>query len=356
MMYRLSFLLLLLIPLAAATARAQDAGPMQDTGLLLGLRYTEPIPRALPYYAGRGDSLTRPLYRTLYLTRRGDSVRLAATGDGLFVPRDTSFWRVDAKRSIYNDWVEDFVWAAPEGTSPTLPGIQVYNGEYCRGHRTQTIHYAGPDYLALEQRSAGYCEDAVHPWYFNTLSVVPLDSTAHLGLSISEVLGAPGRLALAAGADAFLAELDDMDREAYLPEPDEANWGIARRPGRWIVRGRLDLDGAAVYTATDFDLNLELRPPLVRRNTLFPSWDKIKAFAPDALDAFTAPSNDLLVILHPRRLTVHSLSPNGTIHAARLSLQLPPNTTPVLSRWVVGTRTAQWARHLGTPETAGADR
>lgn len=353
MSYRLALFVALLLFLLPGAVRAQAP----EEGILLGFRYQEPIPRVPPYYAGRADSLARPAYHTLLIVRRGGRIALVNDTDGLLVPRSTGFWHVDTKRSIYNDWVEDFIWAAPLGRIPQLPGIQAYNGEYCRGNRVQKILYAGDKYLALEQQSGGYCEGAAHPWVFNTLAFVPLDSTTHIGLYISEVLGDEGRQALTTAAGNYLDALPDEEQRAlYTDAPDEANWGLTRKAGRWILQGRLDGAGQ-VAQGVYADLELPMAPPqsLAGRNQLTPSWTRIKAFAPDAVDAFTSPGQGLLLIVHRNRLTVHPLD-GDQIGTAGLTLPLRPGARPVMARWAVGPRVQRWVERVSrsTPTTSAA--
>ena len=257
------------------------------------------------------------------------------------------------KRSVYNNWVEDFIWAAPDGVKPSLRGIQVYNGEYCEGHRTQTLHFAGEEYLALEQQSAGYCEDAAHPWFFSTLAVVPIDSTTHLGLTISEVLGDAATDALYEGASDYLERIGSAeDRALYMQEPDEANWIFVRRPGRWVVQGRLETGEVTQDAFADFEVDVDLPSSIVRRNQLQPSWEQIKTFAPDAIDAFSSPEREFVVILRPSRLTAHPVS-DGRIGPASVNVRVRPGATAVMARWATGPRVQRWAEHIAaTPRQA----
>lgn len=333
--------------LCAAPAAAQDEG------LLLGLRYQEPISKVPPYYAGRADSLARSDYHTLLIAHQNGRITLVGDTEGLLVPRGTGFWRVGAKRSVYNNWVEDFIWTAPEGRAPRYPGIQPYNGEYCEGSRAQQILYAGEAYLALEQYSAGYCEGASHPWQFNTLAVVPLDSTTHVGLLISDVLGEAGQDALYTAADAFRARLrSDTQRALYAEEPDEANWAVTRRDGRWVLTGRLDAAGeVAQGTFADFELPIPPPPALAGPNRLVPDWTRIRTFAPDAVDAFSSPAGDLLVIVQRTRLTVHPVA-RGEIGQAALTLRLRPGTKPVMARWATGEGVRPWVERVRRTSTS----
>lgn len=333
-------LLWMLLLLAAGTSRAQEQG------VLLGLSYTEPIPEPLPYYAGTADSLSQTAYRTFLLTEDAGTFTLVpADSDALLVPRGRGFWRVGTKRSLYNDWVEDFVWAAPEGRPPHYAGIQPFNGEYCEGHRTQTILHAGPRYLSLDQRSAGYCEGGAHPWFFQTLAVVPIDSTTHSGLPIDAVLGADAAAALAEATEAFLDDLpDEATRDAYLDGADPANWGLVRREGGWHAVGRLENAEAARTAYTDLPLP-SVSPEAIAAGPLRRAlWRQIREFAPTAVDAVVAPGEAWLVLMRPGRLSVHPLEA-GRIGAPRLTQPLPPGARIVLTRWASGATLQRWARY-----------
>lgn len=338
----LSWLLLPMLLLAGwSESHAQEAG------LLLGLRYDKPIAETLPYYAGGADSLSRAAYSTLLISKINGTVVSWTEQDNLLIPRPDGFWRVGTKRSVYNDWVEDFIWATPDGTPRSLAGIQPYNGEYCEGHRKQTILYAGPDYLSIDQRSAGYCEGASHPWFFNTLAVVPIDSTTHTGFPIDEILGEAAYETLTETAQTFLDDLeDDNQRNAYIEEPDAANWGLTHQSGQWAALGRLEAAEEAhqnVYA----DLPLAFELPVSMTGPASPIIDPehIQAFAPNALDLFVAPDQAWLLILHPDHLTIHPLGPD-TIGAAVTTLPVVPGTRIVMGQWATGTQLERWIQHF----------
>ncbi|HEX7069802.1 MAG TPA: hypothetical protein VF190_03305 [Rhodothermales bacterium] len=316
-------------------AHAQTPPPEAPSALLLGLRFEEAIPAPLPYYAGSADSLARARYRTfLFVQEPGGTLELRAELPGVVVPRRTGLWLVDARRSLYNNWVEDFLTAAPFGVKPDRPGIQPYNGEFCKGHRVQIVHFAAPSYLGLEQQSAGYCEDAAHPWFTNALAIVPVDSTLHLGLRISDVLGRNGEAALAAGIDRFLAGLQSQqERALYSGRQDEANWGLIRRNGHWLIRARVESDELA--TARFADFVLPMRPPasLVGFDELAPSWERIREFVPDATDAVSSPQKDWVVILRPGRLSVHPVLRDTSIGPAASEFPVPRGAVIVLNQW-----------------------
>ena len=315
-----------------------------ETAVLLGIRYEDPIPAPLPYYVVPADSISQAEYRTFLLVQRADGrIELIGQKPGLTLPRGSDLWLVERHRSAYNNWVEDFLSAAPLGRRAPRAGIQAYNGEFCQGHRVQVIHYAGPEYLSLEQRTAGYCEDAAHPWFSNALAVVPIDSTTHTGLPISSVLGSAASEALKAGAGRHLDELDsDQERTQFFSQPDPANWGLVRRQGRWRLRGRLDSEELASTRFADFPV--DLRPPasLAGHDALYPDWTRIRAIAPDAVDAASSPGRTMLLILHPRRITVRPLR-NDMVGTTAVEVEVPSGARIVSVQWT-NSHVATWTK------------
>ena len=346
----------LLAPSALAQAPSSSTAPSSN-GVLLGLRVPQAIPRPLPYYTTVGDSLSRSTYRTLLVVDDDGQVAVRGRADYLLVPRSHRFWKVGTKRSVYNNWVEDFVWAAPEGSTPTLAGIQAFNGEYCEGHRAFDILYAGPSYLAVEQRTAGYCEGAAHPWFFNTLGVVPIDSTTHTGLDIGQVLGIEASENFEAASQRFLDTLPSEEtQEFYVPVPDLANWSLIHARGRWRLRGRLDGAGEVnrgLYA--DLDLTTSIPPAILGRRPTSIGWDRIVQAVPQAVDAVVAPDRSWILVLQPRRLTAHRLTEEG-ISSALVNVPVAPGTQIVMERWASGPRLRQWRQVLAdAPSQARMD-
>lgn len=340
LLFFLRILPLLLLCLFATESHAQEAG------LLLGLRHETTVSQPLPYYTGTADTLSRTSYHTLLITKTDTAFTIRSYDDHLLIPRPDGFWRVGVKRSIYNRWIEDFVWAAPEDIPRTLAGIQPYNGEYCEGHRRQAILYANEHYLSLDQRSTGYCEGAAHPWFFNTLAVVPLDSTTHSGLSITEVLGEGAYKAMETATQAFFDAIEENENAdtPYIQEPDAANWGIVRKAGHWMVIGRLEA-AEEIHQGVFKDLKISLSAPntirLPIQNTIAQTTKDL--LATGATDAMLAPDKTWGVTFHPHHLAIHRIpSASGKNALVVRTIPLPTDTHAVLIQWIDGAQLHRW--------------
>jgi hypothetical protein len=333
--------------LATGLSVASNDASAQDSGVILGMRYDTRIQRALPYYAGDADSLRQPAYYSLFIARRGDSIQIEAQVDDLIIPQGNGFRHAGTRRSVYNNWVEDFVWTARPGERPQVPGIQAFNGEYCEGYREQRLLFAGPTHLGIEQRTAGYCDGSAYPWHSSTLAVVPVDSTAHTGLDIGRVVGERAFRTFNEEA-ARTAERIARQRgeEIYFERADGANWSIKRDRGRWVVVGRVNLsDLPAVVDNVDIVLPIDAPRRIVDRNEPGLQWDAVRRAVADATDFFTSPRGDFVVIQRPGRIVVHFVE-DGRIGRRAADVRLRANSTPVLARWASGDRLSQWTREF----------
>ena len=327
--------------------RAPGEARRAPAGLLLGLQSIEAAPAPLPYYAEAPDSLAAPNFRTLFFTRTARDFQVADSTRGLYVPRRDTLWRVGIKRSVYNNWVEDFLWAVPLGGEPQYAGISTFNGEYCEGHRTLQLRFAGRRFLSYEQRSAGTCEGSAHPWYYNTLGVIPIDSTDHLGLPVEEVLGEAALDSFELVTNRFLDSLARDEQELYAPEPDPANWAVVRRAGEWTVIGRLGPVSEAVQdVSADFylDLPTEAVPAPLGRGLDPELWDALSAAHDDLRDALLSPDGRRLVVLTADSLTTYARQNEDTWGPPLYDMPLPPRTTIITFRWMSNREVRRMAR------------
>ncbi len=319
----MTFRLLVLLLVCAAPASAQERS------LLLGWRAEAESPSA--------SDRASP-YRSLLVYPEPDGRYHGQAGTGLLVARPSGVLRVGVENSTYDAWQETFVWAAPAGTLPQYTGIDAFNGEYCRGYRRQTLRFVSAAFLAVETRSAGFCEGTASPWDFRTFSVLRPDSLGGDGLDVQQVLGEDALEAFFESAEAFLDALPESRQVQYIPEPDPANWSLVHRRGAWKLVGRLEsAELTRSANVVDFDVDFDVSPRLVGAQKTIP-WTRVVAAARDARDVFVSPSGALVAIQRPLLLTVHPVV-RGRIQAAVLGHPLPQGASIVSVQWLDGAAT-----------------
>ena len=117
----------------------------QDSGILIGLGYRE-------IDSTNSNAGIDPVQKlaTLWLVKENDKYVCKNDFNELIVPRDTSFFRIGLKRSVYNLWTEDFVWCCPvDEYSPKIKGIDKLYGENVAGHNELTIYFVDKKYMSI---------------------------------------------------------------------------------------------------------------------------------------------------------------------------------------------------------------
>ncbi len=245
-------------------------------------------------------------YHTI-LFAPADSGRYQAVGGrGAWTLRDSTAWRVAERSSTYNRWTERFLFAERPGIPADLRGIDVYNGEYCEGGRTQTLRFLGPRFVGYETVSQGACEGAAHPWQLRALAVAPIDSLDHPGLDLTLLTDADSD-DLEAAAARNLSQLDASTAARWLEIPDAANWLPVRRDGMWKVQLRLDaIDLASRGQVRDFTTDLKVPDTLFARVGA-DDLRRASRQVSGARDAFLSPDGTIGVVRRPGLMTLHRI-------------------------------------------------
>lgn len=304
----------------------------KESGVLLGLR-------SLSESHG-------PAYRTLWITAEDGAAELVAEGWDLLVPRKTGFWRVGIERLMDEQWSEDMLWAVPAGEEPNFPPLSYDEG--CEGGYWQQILFAGNDYISVELESSGYCEGAAHPWDASWLEVASLDDLQKEQgcIPISACFGEGANAQLLVAAEQYCAGLSEEEREMLEDQPGDCSWGLIRRRGQWVLRGRLQYSSEACRGHfADFDVPIKPPKKLVSHDMLHPSWKQVKAKVPGAVDACSSPAKDLLVVFTKETLTVHPVT-GDVIGAASLTVELLSGEAAVMIQWAEGKHVARWTGEI----------
>lgn len=306
--------------------------PAKESGVLLGLRSMTP---------SNGS-----VYRTLWIAPENGVVKILAEGEDILLPRSTGFWKVGIERLMDEQWQEDFCWAVPAGEEPEIPNLTYDEG--CEGSDWTTILFIGNDYISFDRESGGYCEGAAHPWAVNWLEVLSIDDLQEEKgcVPLSTCIGEDGNAALLSGAEQYREKLSEEDKDMLEEQPDDCSWGLIRRQGRWVLRGRLRYSCEA-YRGHYADFDIPFSPPasLVSYDELHPSWETVKATVPGAVDAFSSPTKDLLVVMTKEELVVYPVT-GDAIGASVLTLELNDNEAAVMIQWAEGKHVQRWTEEI----------
>ncbi len=331
-----------------------------ESGLLLGLRsgghYDTAATLDKPKRLENSQELVS--YRTFWLSAQDGKIELVAERTNLLVPREDGFWRVDVKQSRYNNFKEDFIWINPAPDPDAIPnpilaeqegvnafdvsllikeqGIETPAGEYCNGHAYRDILFIGTNYMSVGYVRSQICNGSVGVSTDSALQMFSLDEFKPVNIS-SLVEAQEGTVLLRTAK-----EYQDKNKDKNSQEWGDFSGGVVRQPGKWIVKGHFPIKKD---NYTHFDVPIT-PSQLVEYGELHPDWETIKQLVPEAIDAFSSPTKDWLVVLTKTSLLGFTLNETGINSKPVLQLYLKQPVTAVMAHWAEGLRVMNWSEEI----------
>ncbi len=321
-----------------------------DTGLLLGLR---------------ADRAASALYRTLYITDDGRSVRLRAQDRStlLFPTPQGAFARVSVTRDASPDGVffREHLGIGWAGTVGHPRPVELGPAACVPVNTRWALLFVSSALASFELRLSAPPSAACgaaglpfgNPLVHLRLKAIPADALYSVFsddpvqvqddavTELARLFGPQAWPALQAAWRKTFASLPTSARlnlrDLGLERADPGNWAVVRRSGRWALRAR-------VATQT-FDVPVPLPAALTGWDSLALPWAAVRARVPDALDAFTSPDGRLLGVLTARTLSVYRLG-GAAFGPPALVLPLEAPESAVLIQWAGGAQVGRWGAEL----------
>jgi len=283
----------------------------QEYSLLLGLGYENECK------IGNIDAGFMQNLKTICVTTENDSLKIIADIPELILKRDTSYWRIGIKRSVYNRCTKDLLWVSPLGTEPDIKGIDVDCGENCDLYEEYEINYANEKYIVVTNSGEGSCRESAHPSSWHDYYWILIDNFAKkydwigdLALNIPDDIP---KIFNKAFYENFLKDgkkvYDTLDKETKRAlEETPSKVYLMRQNGKWHSGGEYYWN-SEVDRGTTAEFEVSTLPPysLVGYDSLSIPWDTIKTYIPNANDAITSPDGKVLVVIVGRSLNVYNL-------------------------------------------------
>lgn len=298
------------------------------SGLLLGLRYINPKSEV-------GGS--KYLYKTLWISSVNSEILPIAETKDLLLPRQDGFWKVGTRKQLENGDAKDVLWSYPiNSIDPTKPlNVNSKQIKYSKIEDNMTIKFLGSNYVSTEN-----IQD-VNKYTNNQLKILPIDNLMGESIKLTSILGREIEKSTSPGA---IIDIPKNIQEKNLKNVD-ANWGVIRRNGRWILRGRMETRINSEHSLLDFDISYATPKSLTTYDDLFPSFNVIKTKVPTAVDAYSSPNRDFVVVLTASQLMVFTIEGNN-ITENLLTLELKSGEIPVMSHWATGSYVDDWQKTM----------
>ena len=256
-----------------------------------------------------------------------------------------------------------WVWAAPLGAWPATPDVHdCEETEEPGGDATFT--FVGPEHVAL------YLEVTadVSFSFARGATLGTMDSLAARGIrSTNDTLGGGGEPPPTAAVKREIRRCDARWMTAVQGgvEEDGDSLFVHDFQGTYIGRGRGRWQYVRYYALTNYagrgmedhcELQTRLSRSITGWDSLTVPWEVVKKRIPNALDAYSSPRGDLLVVVTPKELMVHRASGvtigrmlgratwQAVMGAQTMDVRDP--SVAVMAQWATGSGAARWGKEL----------
>ncbi|KEH89155.1 hypothetical protein [Clostridium novyi] len=322
-----------------------------DCGLLLGLKSY--VPCCTVYKKNSPKVIYRPVFRTIWVNFASQKVENIYEIHHLVYARKSGFWYLTTNYTSSNDYKNYKIATYPitKNNNPKLIESPIKNDIINIGnsYSIDDVLFVGDDYISLESTMGSLSEN--NSFYLdNSLRVEPIDtlnSDKDYSISISKLLGQQGLKSLKQGAATYVNSLDFNKRKDLNPDPDDKSFGVIRKNGKWVLKGRLyyfyeNHIESSPKTHEDFDIPIIPPKELIGYDLLFPNWNIIKKKIPDALDAYSSPDKNFVVVLTNSKVLIYNIINNDLASSPIETLNLRKNEVAVMSQWATGSYVNTW--------------
>lgn len=286
-------------------------------------------------------------YRTLLINMKNKRVMGIYEMEDIFFPRKNGFWKLEVDREKDNNLVEDKIRVYPlkkpssdtKSRSIKKEGlVRVYGDQLIKPmtikrkleHNLKHILYVGNDYISIESVKGLEKGRRVLEFY-------PIDNLAEgTPIKIGDIAGENGRASfLEEAKKELLAREKDLDNIDNYSLPNEESFGLFRRNGHWTYRGRINFSDEVSHSYKDFNIHAIPSKEVVHYDKLNLPWNGIKTKVPEAVDAFTSPNEDIVLIITHSTISIYSIE-NGFMGDLPLEkIQLKPTEKVIMLEWGV---------------------
>lgn len=324
------------------TLRTAEAESEQgvNSGILLGLK-------SLSLEEER-DGLENWNYRTIFIRSADKTIVSIQEMENILLPRMTGFWKVEVEREEIDGKVNDKILAYPINRGSDI-SIEVKDEVMLKmAHETidsnktiKNILFLGNDYISIENiyyRNKGQ----------RYLELYPIDNIDEgTPVKISDILGEVGKEALIEGFNMdVVSRIKDSNKGLLNFIPKEDSFGLFRRNGLWILRGRANYIKNGNYVYEDFNIPAIPSREIISYDDLYIPWKEIKAKKPEALDAFTSPNEDIIIIVTRNEIFIYPIENNTIGSEAIGKVQLHPGEKIIMAEWAIGRYAQIWEKEF----------
>lgn len=290
-----------------------------DTTLLIGVKSVVTEKDTISYK-----------YKTYLFRKEKDKKARVYLKKDIFLPRKNGFWLIGTEKKEENQMIREDVFAKPLN-SENKDLISYLSTPYFK-----KIQYVGNDFISVENLS----QDGNSKIGYNIYNIDQLEKG--IPLNVVEIAGEKG---LQIYNETISKEKNGISEKVQFYEgeqEDKTNIGISKKNGIWEFLGslRFQENGKIVYS--DFVLNLKPVIDIFSNNKLIVPWINIKNKIQTAIDAFTSPRKNLILIQSEKELLVYELENNIMKNYPVLSVPIDEKDKIIMAEWSFDSYAESW--------------
>lgn len=314
-----------------------------NSGILLGLKSLD--------LEQEDNDLEKWNYRTVFIRSSQKSIVSIQEMENILLPRRTGFWKVEVQREEIDGKINDKIVAYPinKGANVTIEAKdEDLEGKLEKSIKEtskesdpsiKNILFLSNDYISIENiqyRKKGQ----------RYLELYPVDNISKgQSIKISDIMGETGREALIEGFTIEIATKENSKGlQNYIPKED--SFGLFRRNGLWILKGRVNYIENGNYVYEDFNIPTIPTEEIIPYDELCIPWSEIKSKCPEALDAFTSPNEDIAVILTHNEILIYTIEEDTIGNEPIGKVQLRTGEKVIMSEWAIGRFPKLWEQQF----------
>lgn len=299
-----------------------------NSGILLGIKTS---------YTEEDTDLKNWEYDTVWIRSSNREIASIYKVDDLLLPRKKDFWEVNIDRQKLNENTRDVILAKQKGKfeeeamARMVSPIETFFSKNASGEYLSILKhilYVGNDYISVEEISPATNR--------KNLRVYPVDYLEE---------GNPTIISnLIDGEDFY--ESAKANLKVDKDKLEERSFGIDRKNGHWMLKGRLHYVEEQNELYKDF--NIKSIPPkeIVQYNELIVSWSLIKSRFPEAVDAFTSPNEDIILIVTREDIEIYPLRDGDILPDKLGNIELDEDQKIVMAEWGIGKYANLWEKEI----------
>lgn len=306
-----------------------------SSGVLLGLKSLDL----------EDDDLEKWNYRTVFIRTLNGEIASIQEMENILLPRRSGFWKIEVNRVETDGKYDDNIVAYPLNRGADVNITMAAEDDAAQNsvkalRDTDTIKnilFVSNDYISIENihyRNKGQR-------YLEFYPVANIEGGTPI--KISDIMGDVGKEAFLEGFNKEIIAGNEQYRNSLIDlKPKEESFGLFRKNGLWVFKGRANYIENEVYMYKDFGIKAIPSQELVSFDELYTSWDAVKLKVPEALDVFTSPNEDIAIVLTYNDILIYKIENGNIVEEPTGKVELNPGEKVIMAEWAMGKYAQIW--------------